>query len=136
MVVAATRSTIHRRATILLSNNPGVRKMVTTKIPSPSLLLAGNHLHRALTALRVDLPHHLLALMDLMEEDRCNRRQVTHNPKLTAITPLVVALQVMVSLKIVADQEIHIGEKMEIRTEGSEIHTADIEVVERVPDTW
>jgi hypothetical protein len=136
MAVAVTHSTIHRRATILLSNNPGVRKMVTTKIPSRSLLLAGNHLLRVLITLRVGLPHHLLAHMGLTEEGRCNRRLVTHNPKLMATTRLVGALQAMVSLKIVADLGIHIGEKMEIRTEDSEIHIVDIEVVERVPDTW
>jgi hypothetical protein len=97
--------------------------MATIKIPSLSLLLAGNPLLQALVVLRVALPHHLLAPMDLMEEDRRNRPQATHNPSLMAITRRAVALRYMVM--IVDDQGTHIEEKMEIHTEHNETRPAD-----------
>jgi hypothetical protein len=121
-VVAATRSIMHRRANIH-PNNRGALKMVTIKIPSLSLLLAGSHLLQALVVLRVALPHHLLAPMDLMEEDRRNRPQATHNPSLMAMTRRAEALWDMVMT--VDDQGTHIEEKMEIHTEHNETHTAD-----------
>jgi len=122
MVVAATRSTMHRRANIHPNNNRGALKMVTIKIPSLSLL-AGNHLLQALVVLRVALPHHLLAPMDLMEEDRHNRPQATHNPSLMAMTRRAEVHWDMVMT--VDDQGTHIEEKMEIHTEHNETHTAD-----------
>lgn len=123
MVVAVTRSTMHRRANIHPNNNRAALKMATIKIPSLSLLLAGNPLLQALVVLRVALPHHPLAPMDLMEEDMHNRPQATHNPSLMAITRRAVALRYMVM--IVDDQGTHIEEKMEIHTEHNETRPAD-----------
>ena len=134
MVVAATHSTIHHQASFRPSNNPVARKIVTTKIPSPSPLQAGTHHHQAQVALRVDLPHHLLALTDRMEGAKCKCHQDIHSPRLMAITHPVVALRAMVSLRIADGQGIHTEAKMEIHTEDSEIHTADFEAVDSVPD--
>lgn len=132
MVVAATHSTTHHRASIHLSNSPVARKIVTTKIPSPSPLQAGTHHHQAQVALRVDLPHHPLALPDCMEGVKSKCHQAIHSPRLMAITHPVVALRAMVSLRIADGQGIHTEAKMKIHTEDSEIHTVDIEVVDPV----
>jgi hypothetical protein len=126
MVAAGTRSTIHHRANIPLSNNQGALRTVITKIPSPRPPSAGNHLPRELVASHADPPLRHLVLMDLLAEDKCNRRRLIRKPRLMAIRRLPAALQAIVILLAIDGQEIHTEEKMEIHTGGSEIHTADI----------
>jgi len=122
MVAAATLSTIHHQAITLLSNNRGVLKMVTTKIPFPFPLLVGNLLHQALAALHADFPRHLWRLMDPMEEGRHTRRRAILNRSLKVTMHPVVALR---TTTIVAGQATLTEEKTGTRTEDSEIRTAD-----------
>lgn len=137
MAMAATRSTTHQQTNIHLNNSHAVHIMATTtETLSPYHLLAGNHLRQAQVALPAGLPHHPLVLMDHMAESRCNRRRATHNLLIMAMARnLAVAPQATVSPMIVDDQGTRTEEEMEIRTEGSGIHTEDnIEAVEKPND--
>lgn len=90
--------------------------MDITKIPSLFHRPAGNPLHQALAALRVDLRrHHRLDPMDL-----------TNNLRLMATMGRAVALQATVILPIVDMLGIHTEETMETHTVPREIHTGDI----------